>query len=172
MKYLKLYLAVATILTLSSLHSHAQMVRSDLPISASDENAGSGSSVSGLVASAKAVNHFNKDYSLARDAQWSIFADKSMMCKFYLNNVLHRAFYTPHGNWIYTTSGYDGSKLNKAVARRIKTVYYDCRIVYADQVDLVIGKTFYIVEIQDENTIRKIRVNEDDMEVVQEFAKP
>jgi hypothetical protein len=120
----------------------------------------------------KAANSFKKDYAMATSAQWSVFTDNSLMCRFYLNGILHRAFYTPHGNWIYTASGYGGSKLDKAVAESVKTVYYDFRIVYADQIDLVNGKTFYIVEIQNEKSIRKLRVNENEMEVIQEFAKP
>jgi hypothetical protein len=124
------------------------------------------------VVNQKAETNFKKDYSLAKEAQWSVFADQSMVCRFYLKNVLHRAFYTPHGHWMYTISGYGGSELDKAIAERIKMVYYNFRIVYADQVDLVNGKTFYIVEIQDEKSIRKIRVNEDAMEVVLQFAKP
>lgn len=175
MKNLKFILPVTMILmSMSNLKSQAQVVSGDSRVSVQGESALFASPSSGSVATAnlKAVNHFNKDYSLAKDAQWSVFADKSMMCRFYLNNILHRAFYTPRGNWIYTASGYDGSKLNKAVGERIKSVYFDYRIIYADQIDLVNGKTFYIVEIQDEKSIRKIRVNEDDMEIVQEFAKP
>jgi hypothetical protein len=175
MKNLKFILPVAIIfISLAASNVRAQVATSDSRLSALGESPvfSIPESVSSTVANQKAVTHFSKDYSLAKDAQWSVFADNSMMCRFYLNNILHRAFYTPRGNWIYTASGYDGSKLNKSVAERIKSVYYDYRIVYADQIDLVDGRTFYIVEIQDGKSIRKLRVNENDMEVVQEFAKP
>jgi hypothetical protein len=118
----------------------------------------------------KAENSFKKVYQLASKADWSVFNNKSLVCRFYLNNILYRAFYTSQGNWTYTISGYDGSMLDKGVADRIKRVYYNSSIVYVNQIDLVNDKTFYIVEIHDKNTIRKLRVNEDEMEVVQEFA--
>jgi hypothetical protein len=103
-------------------------------------------------ANLKAETNFKKDYMLAKEAQWSVFADKSLMCRFYLNNnILHRAFYTPHGNWTYTMSGYDGSKLNKATADRIKSVYYNFRIVYVDQVDLVSDRTFILSKYRMKN---------------------
>jgi hypothetical protein len=175
MKNLKFILAATLILISSAtIKTDGQVAVSDSRTSAREESAGFSNPESGssVTTNLKASTNFHKDYSLAQDAQWFYFADKSLMCRFYLNNILHRAFYTPHGNWIYTTSGYDGSKLNKAVAERIRSVYFDYRIVYADQIDLVNGKTFYIVEIQDDKSIRKLRVNEDEMDVVQEFAKP
>ncbi len=119
----------------------------------------------------KAERNFKRDYQLASGAEWSVLGDKLLMCRFFMNSVLFRAYYTPHGNWIYTTSGYDGGKLDQGVADRIKSVYYDSRIVYVNQIDLVGGRTFYIVEIHNEKSIRKVRVNDDDMEIVQEFAK-
>jgi hypothetical protein len=60
---------------------------------------------------------------------------------------------------------------DQGVAERIKSVYYDSKIVYVNQIDLVGGRTFYIVEIHNDKSIRKVRVNDDDVEIVQEFAK-
>ncbi len=175
MKNSKFILPLTLILiSLTSLKSHAQVVTRDFRIPSENETVVFSGSESGTTTTAnlKAETNFKKDYTFAREAQWSVFADKSLMCRFYLNNILHRAFYTPRGNWTYTISGYDGSKLNTATANRIKSVYYNFRIVYADQIDLVSDRTFYVVEIQDEKTIRKIRVNENDIEVLQEFPKP
>jgi hypothetical protein len=174
MKNLKFILpATLIMISLTATKSQAQVAMSDR-VAAQGESSGfvSSESISATSANLKAVTNFNKDYNLAKEVQWFVLSNKSLMCRFYLNNILHRAFYTSHGNWIYTTSGYDGSKLDKAVVKRIKSVYFDYKIVYADQIDLVNGKTFYIVELQDEKSIRKLRVNEDEMEVVQEFAKP
>ena len=175
MKNSKFVLPLTVILfSLISLRSQAQVVTRDFRIPSENETPVFSGSESGTMTSAnlKAETNFKKDYTLARESQWTVFADKSMMCRFYLNDILHRAFYTPHGNWSYTLSGYDGSKLNKATADRIKSVYYNFRIVYADQIDLVRNRTFYIVEIQDEKSIRKLRVNDNEIEVLQEFDKP
>jgi hypothetical protein len=174
MKNLKFILpATLFVISLAATKSHAQVAMSDR-VAIQGESSGfvSSESISTASANLKAVTSFTKDYSLAKEVQWFDLSNKSLMCRFYLNNILHRAFYTSHGNWIYTTSGYDGSKLDKAVAERIKSVYFDYKIVYTDQIDLVNGKTFYIVELQNDRSIRKLRVNEDEMEVVTEFAKP
>lgn len=175
MKNSKFILPLTVILfSLTSLRGDAQFVARDFAIPTENETPVFSGSESGTTTSAnlKAETNFKKDYALARESQWSVFADKSLMCRFYLNNILHRAFYTPHGNWTYTMSGYDGSKLNKATADRIKSLYYNFRIVYADQIDLVRNRTFYIVEIQDEKSICKLRVNDNEIELVQKFDKP
>jgi hypothetical protein len=173
MKNLKFLLPATLILISLAPKTQAQFAMSDR-VAAQGENSGyiSPESITTTSANLKAVSSFNKDYNLAKEVQWFELTNKSLMCRFFLNNMLHRAFYTPHGNWMYTTSGYDGSKLDKTIADRIKSVYFDYTIVYADQIDLVNGKTFYIVELQNESSIRKLRVNEDEMEVVQEFPKP
>jgi hypothetical protein len=119
----------------------------------------------------KAERNFEKDYQRTREAEWSTLNDKSLMCRFFMNDILYRAFYTAHGQWMYTISGYDASKLNEAVRDRIKSVYYNSGIVFVNQIDIVGGKTIYIVEIHDEKSIRKLRVDGEEMEIVQEFEK-
>jgi hypothetical protein len=119
----------------------------------------------------KAEKSFAKSYQHATAAEWFNLQDKSIMCRFYADNILHRAFYTPNGQWAATVSGYDGSKLDKAISENIKSVYYDSRIVFVEQIDLVGRKPVYIVEIQDEKSIRKLKVDNDEMQVMQEFEK-
>jgi len=174
MKKLNLILLTSIILlTVPFLKGHAQMAINSIPGS-SDDGAVTLSEIpssSSVAVNQKAEKNFRKDYKQATGAEWYVLSDKSLMCRFFIENILHRAFYTSHGNWQYTISGYDGSKLDNGVADKIKHVYCNSRIVYVDQFDLVDGKTFYIVEIHDAGSIKKVRVNEDEMEVVQEFVK-
>jgi hypothetical protein len=174
MKKLNLILLLAIIfMSMTSVASHAQIAMNDARGSSINEDVTAARSGIETVISVnrKAESSFKKLYQSAGGAEWSILDNKSLVCRFHLNNIIYRAFYTAQGNWTYTISGYDGSKLGKTIADRIKSVYYNSSIVYVNQVDLVNDGTFYIVEIQDKNSIKKIRVNEDDMEVIQEFKK-
>ena len=119
----------------------------------------------------KAQKNFQKDYQLASGAQWSVLSNKTLMCRFFIDSELYKAYYSTHGNWMYTISSYDGDKLDKSIADRIKTVYYNSSITYVNQFDLVNAHSFYIVEIQDAKSIKKVRVNDDEIEVVQEIEK-
>jgi hypothetical protein len=130
----------------------------------------SGNGISGVV-NQKAERNFKKDYYKASEAEWSILQDNSLMCRFIMNNIRYRAFYTSHGQWMYTTSAYDASKLDKRVYDNIKSAYYNYSIVFVNQIEKVSGGTVYIVEIQDEKSIKKLRVDDAGMEIVEDFVK-
>lgn len=119
----------------------------------------------------KTERDFKKNYPRTSEAEWSVLSDKSLMCRFFMNNILYRAYYTAHGRWLYTFFSYDASKLKKEVYDKIKSVYYNFNIVFVNQIDLINGKTTYIVEIQDEKSIKKLRVDDDEMEIVQELER-
>jgi hypothetical protein len=119
----------------------------------------------------KAEKNFTKSYQNATAAEWFNLSDKTIMCRFYVDNILHRAFYTPKGQWAATVSSYDGSKLDKAISENIKSAYYNSRIVFVEQIDLVGRKPVYVVEIHDEKSIRKLKVDSDDIQVLMEFEK-
>ena len=125
----------------------------------------------GLSALGKAEKSFYKTYPDATKVEWSTLSDKTNMCRFYVHNNIHRAFYTQNGQWVSTVSSYPGNKLDKKISDNVKSVYYDYNIVFVDQIDLTGNKTIYIVEIQNEKLIRKVRVENDEMEILQEFEK-
>ncbi len=162
-----------TLMSMAFVTSHAQVALNGQRASSTADYgilSKSKSRTSGSV-NLKAEKNFKKDYQQANEAEWSTLSDHSLMCRFFMNDILYRAFYTAHGQWMYTASGYDANKLDKAVSNKIRSVYYNSSIVFVNQIDIVGGKTIYIVEIQDEKSIRKLRVDEDEMEIVQEFEK-
>ncbi len=125
----------------------------------------------GLSALGKAEKSFYKAYPEAIKVEWSTLSDKTSMCRFYVHNNLHRAFYTQNGQWVSTVSSYTGNKLDKKISDNVKSVYYNYDIVFVDQIDMTGNKTIYVVEIQNEKLIRKVRVENDEMEILQEFEK-
>jgi hypothetical protein len=125
----------------------------------------------GLSALGKAEKSFYKAYPEATKVEWSTLGDKTSMCRFYVHNNLHRAFYTQNGQWVSTVSSYTGNKLDKRISDNVKSVYYNYDIIFVDQIDMTGNKTIYVVEIQNEKLIRKVRVENDEMEIIQEFEK-
>jgi hypothetical protein len=172
---LVLFVAMA-FMSLTFVTSHAQVaMNSPRTFLGSEEGLflKSKTGTSGTV-NLKAEKNFQKDYHRTSGAEWSTLSDNTLVCRFFMNNILYRAFYAAQGQWKYTISGYDASKLDKNVYDKIKSVYYNSRIVFANQIDMVNGKTIYIVEIHDEKSIRKVRIdntNEEEMEIVQELVK-
>jgi hypothetical protein len=121
----------------------------------------------------KAEKNFSKSYQQATAVEWSALQDKSWVCRFNMNNIFYKAYYNGKGQWLGTVSSYDGSKLNKGIRDQIKSTYYDYKIGFVSEVNLSPDRIIYIVEIQDEKSIKKIRIasDEDEMEVVQEIEK-
>jgi len=122
------------------------------------------------VVNPKVEKNFLQAYTGASEMKWFNLRDKTVMCRFIQDGILHRAFYTTHGHWIGTVSSYDGEKLDRTVRDRVKSIYYNDNIVFAEQIDLAGKSTIYIVEIRDGKSIRKLKVDDEDVVVVKEFA--
>lgn len=129
-------------------------------------------SVSGSSASVnkKAEMHFNKAYSKASGAEWSTLKDNTLLCRFSMHDILYRAFYTKNGKWLATVSGYDGAHLSREVYNQVKRIYYDARIVFVNQIDQLDSKPVYVIELRDEKSIKKVRVQGDDIDELSEFT--
>src|SRR5450755_743081 len=123
MKKLNLILLIVIfLLTVPFAKSRAQLARNSVQASSGDgaitlSKISAGSSVA---VNQKAEKNFKKDYQLASEAEWYVLSNKTLVARFFINNNLYRAFYTPHGNWMYTISSYDESKLDRGVADKIK----------------------------------------------------
>jgi len=169
----QILVAAIMLLSMTWVTSHAQVaMNSSRPASASEDGLYSNSkSSTSATLNLKAEKMFKKDYNKASGAEWSALGNHSLLCRFSMNNIPYRAFYTTHGQWILTVSSYDASKLDKTVYDQIKGVYYNSTIVFVNQIDQPNVHTIYIVEIQDEKTIRELRVDDNDMEIVQELDK-
>src|SRR6267154_1128214 len=102
MKKLNLILLTTIMLSIVSFFkSHAQIAMTSVH-SSSDDEAMISSKIptdTSAAVNQKADKNFHNDYQRAIGAEWSVLADKSLMCRFFKNNILYRAFYTPHGNW-------------------------------------------------------------------------
>lgn len=161
---------VAILFSIISTNGYAQVAMNGATLTTADEFV-SHHSTNSTSMNAKAEKNFTKTYKAASETEWSTFSDQSLLCRFSMNDVKYKAFYTSQGQWRYTVSSCDGKKLDKDLADRIHRVYYGSKIVFVDQIDVADGKTIYLVELHDENSIRKLRVEGDEMEVVQEFKK-
>jgi len=172
-KSIPILLAAIALMSITWGTSYAQAAMNSAQAGSTNEDGlflKSKSGISGVV-NRKAERNFKKDYQNANAVEWSTLQDNSLLCRFIMNNIRYRAFYSARGQWIATVSSYDASKLDKGVYDKIKSVYYNSGIVYVNQIDKVNGKTIYVVVIQDEKSIKKLRVDNDEIEIVQEFEK-
>lgn len=167
-------LTSAFFLLVVSYNCHAQFTAKADKIAIADLSSFTvtGTPVEATKINLKAMKNFQNSYPHVTDAQWSVLKDKSQLCVFQLSEVKYRAFYNPNGSWSYSVLSYDGKQIKRDLYEKIHATYYDYRIVYVNQIDLSNGKTIYLVEIQDDKSIKKIRVSdEDEMDIISDYAK-
>ena len=138
-------------------HSHTSYAFPDyiMPINASD----------------RAKAHFNANYSEARDAAWYNLPNKDMYCLFHSGQMADRVFYDSHGNWLYTLVGYPGSAISTEIKEQVGNEYDGYRITWVTEIRSNQNKPVYIINIENENHIRVIRLADDEIEEQQVFVK-
>lgn len=141
------------------------------PIKSKMEPADQNEFIDAHAVSSKIVWNFNRAYRNANGAEWMVLKDKNLVCRFYMNNILYRAFYGRNGAWLQTVSGYEADKLDGTVKEMVRSTYRDYDISYVNQIDLPANRIIYLVEVQDNKSIKKIRVADDEMDVVQDIEK-
>ena len=172
-KSIKILFAAIALASFTGISVYAQIVKTNTQAGSTNEDGlflKTTHGISGVV-NKKAERNFKKDYRNADAVEWFTLKDNSLMSRFMVNGILHRAFYSSHGQWIATVSSYEANKLDKGLYDKIKSIYYNSSIAYVNQIDQLSGKTIYIVNIQDEKYIRKLRLDGDEIEIVEEFEK-
>jgi hypothetical protein len=122
-------------------------------------------------ASDRAKAHFNANYSEARDAAWYNLPNKNMYCIFHNGNIIDRVFYDSRGYWEYTLMGYPPSGLPQEVKDQVNYSFDGYRITWVNEIRSNQNKPVYIINIENENHIRVIRIAGDDVEEQMAFNK-
>ncbi|HMI61420.1 MAG TPA: hypothetical protein VK518_10935 [Puia sp.] len=121
--------------------------------------------------SPKALRDFSRTYKGIGDAQWIQLKEGGFVCEFTDKMILSRVIYDKKGNWLHTIAGYGGDKLAKDKRAMVRSTYYDYDITYVDEIDLPGNKKVYLIHLQDEKSIKIIRICNDEMEMIEEYEK-
>jgi hypothetical protein len=117
----------------------------------------------------RAERDFSERFEAADKADWVEIKD-GFAAKFVNDGVDTRVFYDRKGRWFSTIRIYDQYSLPKDVRKQVRSTYYDYDIYMV--IEVTVGeKTAYLVKIQDEETMKTIRVLDGEMDVYDEFLK-
>ena len=131
----------------------------------------SSSHITPVSASDRAKAHFNANYSEARDAIWYSLPNKNLYCIFHNGKAVNRVFYDSRGNWQYTLMGYPGSSISKDVKDQVAYDFDGYHIVWVNEIQSSQNKPVYVINIENENHVKVIRVAGDIIEEQQAFTK-
>jgi len=117
----------------------------------------------------RAVKDFQKSFKDITNEQWSNLPD-GFIASFTMDSMQTRVAYNRKGNWQYTMRYYNEKELPGEVRSMVKSVYYDYTISRVAEIHID-DQPVYIVYIQDETHFKIIGVNNDEMQVIQEYTR-
>ena len=82
-------------------------------------------------------------------------------------------YYGRHGKWFGSLKGYKEDKLSPELRKMIKREYYDYSITYVQEAETIDseGKPTYIIHLEDNKSIKRLRICDGQMEIWQEYKK-
>ncbi len=120
----------------------------------------------------KAVKNFKRSYKDASNETWATTAD-GFTASFNAAGISNKIFYDTKGKWSGSLKGYTEDKMDADVRSIVKNSYAGYKINYVKEVETPasLGAPTYIVYIENNNSIKLVRVCNGDMDVYQEFQK-
>ena len=119
-----------------------------------------------------AVRDFMKRFPLATDVKWRQ-VDDEYNATFHVDSNETMVAYKNNGRWVYTINRYNNEKMLPTEVRAlVKKTYYDYTISHIDEVHHTEQpNTIYLVLIEDDKTLKTIRVCDGEMEEIHELSK-
>lgn len=162
------FLVAGYIITLSTNAQNSQIRAGFLPFNKALSAADPGNKTD-IRINAKALRDFEKKYKTITNAEWYPVKD-GFMAKFAWNGIDHKVAYNKAGYYVATFRYYNEDKLPNNVRHLVKSTWYDGDITLVTEVSFS-GSTAYLVNIEDKNSIKTIKVVKDEMEVYQDITK-
>lgn len=117
----------------------------------------------------KAIKDFTKTFKKSADARWFVIND-GFLAEFNFDGITTKVFYDRKGKWIASIRNYYENNLPRDIRHQVKSHYYDYNIYYVQEVT-VGDKIAYLVKIEDNATMKTIRVLDGEMSETESFDK-
>jgi hypothetical protein len=75
--------------------------------------------------------------------------------------------YDKKGKWVYTIEQYNINDLDKSLAHRVGSVYYDYDVTGIQKVEQPGMDVVYVVHLENEKSIKIVRLTNDEMETIE-----
>jgi len=121
----------------------------------------------------KAVKDFGRTYPYATAASWEKIRS-GYAAKFIFNGITHRIYYDNNGKWEGSLKGYSEDKMPAEIRKVVKREYYDYTITYVNEAENIDsgGMPTYIVHLENQSSLKLMRIYDGVMEPFVELNKP
>lgn len=119
----------------------------------------------------RAFAHFKAHYQGAQQVSWFTLDNSEIYCVSHMGHTVNRVFYDKRGNWKYTLLSYPGQELPYNVKATV-TDYFKCyQVTSVTEVRARDIEPVYVLNIENDDNIKVIRVFGDDIDVQQDLEK-
>jgi hypothetical protein len=119
--------------------------------------------------STKALRLFKKTYKNISNEKWYIISN-GYLAEFTIHDIKNRVVYDRNGSSCFYIQYYNEKKFPDKLTKIVKPFYYDYTIASVEEVQ-VSDKVFYIVHLQNETSLKTLRVTDDEMELIADFTR-
>jgi hypothetical protein len=116
----------------------------------------------------KAVKNFKRSHPDVSNESWRIENDYYFV-SYKTGDISYKIAYTPDGHVDYSLKMYKENGLPSRVRSAVKSTYYDYQITDVQELDLK-TETIYLIKITDTYTWKTIRVNNGDLEEIENYS--
>ena len=127
--------------------------------------------VAPVSASDRAKAHFRENFSDIQDPAWYHAPDNSLYCIFHQGNKVNRVFYDGKGYWQYTLISYPVSSLKSNVKEMVSSQFKDYQISYINEIRSDYAEPVYVINLENKNDIKVIKVAGDEIDLKQDLKK-
>lgn len=119
----------------------------------------------------RATRDFIRRNKTVDKVEWMIL-DDGYVAKYADKNYSRcRTVYNSRGDYVYTVKQYNEAAMARDVRKLVRSQYYDYIITLVEEIDMPARPVIYVVHVQDETTIKKIRVCEGEIEIFEDYQK-
>jgi hypothetical protein len=122
-----------------------------------------------LKANNRAAESFNKMFRDAPGAKW-VVEEKAIVASFNRNDVKTSVIYSKNGSWIHNLTYYPANKTPEHIRSIVESNYPNADITLAVEVQEG-GLEFFIVQLEDKRTYKKIGVYNGETNLIEEYNK-
>ena len=120
----------------------------------------------------KALKDFKKFFKNASNASWEKSAE-GFVAKFSEGSIQNIIYYDKKGNWQASMKSYGEDMLDKDIRTLVKRAYFDDQITYVNEVNTTSteGVPTYVIHLEGAHDIKLVRVQNGEMDVIQDYNK-
>lgn len=107
----------------------------------------------------KSIRDFHLRYNHVDSSLW-FATPRGYLVYFIQGEFGNRAIYGKKGNWEYSIILCDENSLPKEIRATVKSVYYDMKIEYIEEIQSFEGVSYFIT-LQDKFNIKVVKINEE-----------